>query len=170
MKTSTCSDGTPQKPNKQDRNDTAILSHHSYIFSILPTIHTIKLCTCTLAYSHPLNKCITTHQQGHSSLPNPQPSAITRQPLSAMFGNDKSSQQSSLEHAILTQHCLCIPQLLHKRQMVSAMHTRQPCSLVAAIQNITLCTSTCIYTYIQHYTHSTAFHNHPMHATNKHKI
>ena len=33
--------------------------------SILPaTMHTTKLSTCTLAYSHPLNESITTHQQG----------------------------------------------------------------------------------------------------------
>ena len=51
-----------QKPTKLDGNDTTILSHHPYILCHA-NMYTTKLSTCTLAYSHPLNECISTHQQ-----------------------------------------------------------------------------------------------------------
>ena len=40
--------------------------------AILQTTHTTKLSTCTMAYSHLLKECLTTHQQGplHCSLNN----------------------------------------------------------------------------------------------------
>ena len=53
----------PQKLAKHE-GMTPQLSHHPYMLTILPTIHTTKLSTCTLHYSHLLNECITTHQQG----------------------------------------------------------------------------------------------------------
>ena len=59
----------PKKPAKQDGNETTILGHYSYI--LCRFVYTPQNSpTHTLAYSQPLNKCITTHQQGtqHCSL------------------------------------------------------------------------------------------------------
>ena len=71
----------PQKPTKQDRNDTTILSHHPYHFA---NYEHHKTSTCTLDCAHSLNECITTHRQGtqHCSIHS---FLCIRQPISAML-------------------------------------------------------------------------------------
>ena len=75
--------------------------------AILPTFHTAKPSACTLAYSHPLNECITTHQgtqhcSRHSLL-------HTRQPIGAMFSSNDSSQHNwhfNMTYRFSTAHAL----------------------------------------------------------------
>ena len=50
-----------QKPAKQDGNDTTTLLHHLYILCYVPTMQTMKLSMCTLAYSHPANESFWVH-------------------------------------------------------------------------------------------------------------
>ena len=135
---------------------------------ILPTIvHTTKLITCTLAYSHPLNRWITTHQQGtqHCSLHS---LLCTRQPVCDMFNSNKSSQHNShfnMPYKLSNAHGLhsfCIqdrPDL--------------PCSVVIKLQPPTTgllhVHQHALHTHAALSMHSTAFHNSPMCTNNKHK-
>ena len=142
----------PQKPTKLDGNDTTILSHHPYI---LPTMHTTKLSTCTLAYSHPLkrNACVhtnkalsTAHQV--NSLPH------ARQPyVPCMFSSTKSSQHNWHSNIPYTDSTL----LMHST--ASAYKTDHICHAESVVtHNMTSpCTSTCA-TLPCSTTHSTGFH------------
>ena len=104
--------------------------------TILPTMHTTKLSTCALVYSHPLNIQIR-----QSPLFTSQPSAYK---ISAMFSSNKISQHnlySNMPYRLSTT-CALHMQLLHTRQTISAMLSS---NYFAATHNKTHspCTSTC---------------------------
>ena len=93
--TSVCRDETLKNQPKQTRMTPQYFHTAPTSCAILPSImHTTKLTTCTLAYSHPLNRWITTHQQGtqHCSLHS---LLCTWQPICDMFNSNKSSQHNS---------------------------------------------------------------------------
>ena len=134
--------------------------------AILPTIHTTKFSTCTLAYSHPLKECMSTHQQGtqHCSF-NSLPHA--RQPyVPCMFSSNKSSQHnwhSNMPYRLSTAralHSFCIQDRPYLPCRVSS-NPQHDFSMHINLACTTLPCST---------THPTAFHNPPMHTNNKHKV
>ena len=119
-------------------------------------------CWCLhFAYSHPLNEHCTQHCSLHSLLHK-------RQSISAMFSSNKISQHNLLQHTIQTQ-------LMHSTvsafKMDHICHAQQS-NYIAATHNITHspCTSNTSNMHsTPSTTHPTAFHNPPMHTTNKHK-
>ena len=127
-KTSACSDGTL----KNQANKMGMTRQHFHNIptscAILPSMHTTKLSTCTLAYSNPLNK-----RTSHSLLLTHQPSCIqdichvqhTRLTVSTML-NAIALQQPTThltlhahQHALHTHEhypsqCLPPPSYAHK--------------------------------------------------------
>ena len=117
----------PQKPAKQDGNDTTTHSHHPYILCHFANYAPKKTFCMHLAYSHPLNEHGTQHCSLHS-FPH------KRQSVSAMFSSSKISH-----HNLNSQH---ITRFLHTRQTIPAMPSN---NYIAATHNVTHfpCTSTC---------------------------
>ena len=110
----------PQKPTKQDGNDTTLLSHHPYNFAILPTMHTTKLTTCTLCYSSIHTQLInTTLSTAHSTAFHMKANPYLPCPAAIQFHNNLYSNmpyRPSIVHAL---HSLCIA----TRWTISAMHS-----------------------------------------------
>ena len=98
-----------------------------YFHTIPTSTHTTKLSMCTLAYSHPLNGCITTHQgTQHCSLHS---FLHIRQPICAMFSSNKSSQHNwhfNMPYRLRTPHAL------HSFCMQDRPHL--PCSVAVKLQ------------------------------------
>ena len=127
--------------------------------AILPAMHTTKLSTCTLAYSHPLKECITTLRQGiqHCSLHSLPHSRQPYVPCSAATKvhnitdtstchTDSALLKHSIASAYKTDH------ICHAQWQLSLSHPQHNLSM-----HINM-----------HYTTTlpTAFHNAPMHTTN----
>ena len=112
-----------QKPTKQYGNDTTILSHHPYILC--------NFANCTpqnslhaYCYWYPLNKQSTQYWYSLHSLLH------KRQPISAMFSSNKSSQHnlhSNMPYTPSTVHVLysfCIQDRPHLPHSVHCSHPK----------------------------------------------
>ena len=147
MKTIACS-SIGMEPSKTSQ--TRWECHHN---TFTPSLHLVQFCQLCTTKTHSLNEHGTQHCSLHS-LPH------KRQSISATSSSNKISQCNlNSQHTMQTHHC---SQFLHRRQTIPAMHSS---NYIASTHNITH--SPCAL-HTQQYP-PTAFHNPPMHTTNKHK-
>ena len=131
-----------------------------------PSLHLVPFCLlCTPQNSlHVLSLFICIDEQD-TQLCSLHSLTHKRRPISAMFSSNKISQHK-LQYAIQTQHCSCTPQFLHTLKTDRIWHAQPHWSHP---QHKSLSMHINIH-YTPTTTHPTAFHNPPLHTTNKHKL